>query len=89
MSDKKRIEGIVEKVKEYSNHLNSFEKESLRDQLLAYLLFGNYNDQKGIDFHKKDVLRGLSDQEREIIRKLAEQTENLFRIHHEDDKDCD
>ncbi|MBL0340975.1 MAG: hypothetical protein IPP71_08625 [Bacteroidetes bacterium] len=89
MSEKKNIAGIIEKVREFSNQLDAQEKEVLRDQLIAYLLFGNYNDQKNIERKKIVALSGLTEQERELIKKLAQQTEALYRAKHEDDQDSD
>lgn len=90
MSDKIKIAGIIESVKEVSCQLNSSDKEVLRDQLLAYLLFGNYNDQKGVEIKSNGTLEGLTKDERELLKKLAAQTEALFRAHqNKDEQDCD
>ncbi len=89
MSDKKRIAGIIEKVKEITHDLDAHQKESLKDQLLAYLLFGNYNDLKGVERIHNGQLQGLTDKERDLIKKLAAQTEALYKAKHENEDDCD
>lgn len=74
---------------EQTNLLDSGDKELLRDELLAYLLFGNYHDSKGPMENPSSPLRGLSNHERELIRKLADQTEELFRAEHDEETDLD
>lgn len=89
MNNKQKIAVILETVKEQTNLLDSKHKEMLRDELLAYLLFGNYHDSKRSIESSSTLLRGLSDHERELIKKLADQTEELFKAQQGDDGDSD
>ncbi len=89
MNSKQKIAVILETVKEQTDLLDTKHKEILRDELLAYLLFGNYHDSKGPTEPHSSELRGLSNHERELIKKLADQTEALFRAQKDDEMDAD
>ncbi len=89
MNSKQKITVILETVKEQTNLLDLKDKEMLRDELLAYLLFGNYHDSKGPSESNSSQLNGLSNYERELIKKLADQTEALFRAEQDDLDDND
>ena len=89
MNSKQKITVILETVKEQTNLLDSKDKEMLRDELLAYLLFGNYHDSKGPAESNSTQLHELSNYERELIKKLADQTEALFRAEQDDLEDND
>jgi len=87
MNSKQKIAVILETVKEQTNLLDSRDKEMLRDELLAYLLFGNYYDSIGPAESTSIQMRGLSNHERELIKKLADQTEALFRAEQDGEED--
>ncbi|HMT29975.1 MAG TPA: hypothetical protein PKD91_11910 [Bacteroidia bacterium] len=89
MTTNKEVAYLIEQVKSFSEKMGQAEREILRDELLAYLLFGNYHDVKSPVGAPHDSFRELTRKERELIRKLANQTEALYRAHKPEEEDCD
>lgn len=80
MENNNKISGIIDLVKGKTEGLSTEEKELLRDELLAYLLFSEYTN--STNQHSSAQLQHgtLSEVERSLIRKLAEKTELLYKL---------
>ncbi|MBK8876846.1 MAG: hypothetical protein IPN13_24355 [Bacteroidetes bacterium] len=90
MRNDKKIAVIMEQVKELTAHMAPAEKESFRDELLAWLLFGEIGTAKEIQTNAPSGMRGLTEKEKEMIKQLAERTEALYKISRRiEDSDCD
>lgn len=90
MRNEKKIAVIMEQVKELTAHMAPAEKESFRDELLAWLLFGDAGITKQTEQSAPSGMRGLTEKEKEMIRQLAERTEALYKISRRiEDSDCD
>jgi len=78
-----RISDILVELKTKSAELSDHEKEALRDELLAYVLFD------GINTGSANGSSGLNEQEKSLIRQLAEKTELLYKMmgRHNTDND--
>ena len=71
---------VIKQVKTLSESLTSAEKEQLRDELLAFFLFSEFNKTNCVRECDKNVtMQSLTEEERILIKKLAEQTEALYR----------
>jgi len=78
MKKKQNTQQIAEKVKSMVNDLGAAEKENLKDELLAFLLFGDTTPE--YINAANESLKGLTQEEMKLIRKLAKQTEDLYRL---------
>ena len=87
MKKSKKIKDFVEVVKTFSDSLSENEREIMRDEMLAFLLFNEFKtaSQKNEDSR----LGNLTEHERKLIRKLSEQTELLNRLLNSDKKSKD
>jgi hypothetical protein len=88
MKRKAAPDKIFRQVKSIMNSVQKEQREELRDELLAFLLFGETNPET--ISAANESLKGLTREEKELIRKLADQTEALYRAHkagNEDDTD--
>jgi hypothetical protein len=74
------ISEVIHHVKEISEGLSPAEKEQLRDELLAFFLFSEFNNNRSSREIDRNVsMNSLSEEERDLIKKLADQTEALFK----------
>lgn len=85
MKKKAKAQNILKELKSQVNNLSVEEQEKFRDNLLAYLLFGDQNSNAALP--GKETLKGISEEERNLIRKLASQTEELFRTMNGEDEE--
>lgn len=77
MKMKQNTSKIIEDLKSRVNDLCSEEKETFRDHLLAYLLFGD--PVLNPKLPAKGNIKGITIEERALIIKLAAQTEALYK----------
>ena len=77
MKKKEHTDKVLNQVKTLVNEMDSTEKENLRDELLAFLLFGDTQPEH-IEA-ANESLKGLTPEETNLIRKLARQTEDLYK----------
>ena len=90
MRNEKKIAVIMEQVKELTAHMGPSEKESFRDELLAWLLFGDAGTINEDHQNAPSGMRGLTEKEKEMIKQLAERTEALYKMSRRiEDSDCD
>ncbi len=88
MKANKTTEEVISNMKSVTDKLTPEEKEIVRDQLIAYLLFSN--DLRFTQLNDQDTNRveGLTSEERDLIRKIAEQTEKLHRLMNSEEDDA-
>ncbi len=88
MKANKTTEEVISNMKSVTDKLTTEEKEIVRDQLIAYLLFSN--DLRFTQLNDQDTNRveGLTSEERDLIRKIAEQTEKLHRLMNSEEDDA-
>jgi hypothetical protein len=88
MKTNKTTEEVISNMKSVTDKLTPEEKEIVRDQLIAYLLFSN--DLRFTQLNDQDTNRveGLTSEERDLIRKIAEQTEKLHRLMNSEKDDA-
>lgn len=75
-----RVTEAVDRFKALTQNLTESEKEVVRDQLLAFLLFGDSNN----------AIKNsgtLTEEERRLIKTLADQTDRLHRLMSDEDGD--
>lgn len=80
MNSSDKITSIIKKVKDQSQSLSGNERELLRDELLAFLLFSEFMTGKDRDERNAQNFSDLSAKEKDLIRKLAEKTDLLYRL---------
>ena len=85
--ESKQSNRLIHELKALISDLDASEKEMLKDELLAILLFGDEEKRKQAVDNPADSKRGLTNEEKELIRKLAAQTEALFRRNEKKDSD--
>ncbi|MDQ3051142.1 MAG: hypothetical protein M3Q95_09685 [Bacteroidota bacterium] len=85
MKKKAKAQNILKELKSQVSNLSQEEQEKFRDNLLAYLLFGDQSSNSVLP--GKETLKGISEAERMLIRKLAAQTEELFRTMNQEDEE--
>jgi hypothetical protein len=87
MKTNKTTEEVISNMKSVTDKLTPEEKEIVRDQLIAYLLFSN--DLRFTQLNDQDTTRmeSLTSEERDLIRKIAEQTEKLHRLMNSEEDD--
>lgn len=73
-----RVTEAVDRYKALTENLTESEKEVVRDQLLAFLLFGD----SGNATRKSG---SLSEEERRLIKTLSDQTDRLYRLMSDED----
>lgn len=81
MKGNKKISEFVDVVKTFTEGLSDEEKEIMRDEMLAFLLFNEFKTASKHTGNKR--LDSLTEHERKLIRKLSEQTELLNRLLNE------
>lgn len=80
MNSSDKITSIIKKVKDQSQSLSGNERELLRDELLAFLLFSEFMTGNDRDERNAQNFSDLSAKEKDLIRKLAEKTDLLYRL---------
>ncbi len=78
---------VLDDLKSAVSGMSPMEKENFRDNLLAFLLFGEQTN--AMDSVKQELLQGITAQEKELIRKLAAQTEELYKAMNNDAPDTE
>lgn len=78
---------VLDNIKSAVSGMSATEKENFRDNLLAFLLFGDHHTP--INKTEVEPLMGITAQEKELIRKLAAQTEELYRVMNNDQPDTE
>jgi hypothetical protein len=84
MKKKQPASKIAEKIKSLVNESDFEQKEILKDELLAFLLFGDTSPE--YISAANESLKGLTVEEMELIRKLAKQTEDLYKASKKGDR---
>jgi hypothetical protein len=85
MKTSTKTEQVINEMKSITDGLTPEEKEAVRDQLIAYLLFSHHTSFTPTGGQNNSHVQGLTEEERELIRKIAEQTEKLHRLMNQDD----
>jgi hypothetical protein len=73
------MKNTAETVKEIIKQLNAAEQESVKNELLGWLLFSDVRNESASKF------TDLTDHEKELIKKLAGQAEALRKLMRDDD----
>ena len=85
MKTNSKTEEVISNIKSITEGLTPEERESVRDQLIAFLLFSSDLRMTQINDPQAQRIQGLTEEERDLIRKIAEQTEKLHRMMNSDD----
>lgn len=73
------MKNTAETVKEIIKQLNAAEQESVKNELLGWLLFSDVRNESAGKF------TDLTEHEKELIKKLATQAEALRKLMRDDD----
>lgn len=87
MNTHNKTEEVISNIKSITEGLTPEEIESVRDQLIAYLLFSSDLRITRLNDPHANRIQGLTRDERELIRKIAEQTERLHRLMNSEDEE--
>lgn len=87
MKTNQKTEEVISHMKSVTDGLTREERETVRDQLIAYLLFSHDLRITQLNESENQRVQGLTEEERELIRKIAEQTERLHRLMNSNDDD--
>jgi hypothetical protein len=89
MSEKSTVKDIIQLLNGESTSLNAKEREQLRDELLAMLLFSEFRKNPNPAAQTHSNFRELKKAERDLIKKLADQTDALYKLSRTGDIDND
>lgn len=87
MKANNKTEEVISNIKSITAELTPEERESVRDQLIAFLLFSRDLRITQISYPQTERIQGLTEEERDLIRKIAEQTERLHRMMNSEEDD--
>jgi hypothetical protein len=87
MKANNKTEEVISNIKSITAELTPEERESVRDQLIAFLLFSRDLRITQISDPQTERIQGLTEEERDLIRKIAEQTERLHRMMNSEEDD--